>query len=679
MTASIDFAGAVRRLFSEASDDLIVVLGGGLEAAAIATDELRTLRDWLESTGYLDREPLIVAIACLFAAAAEGSLCLNLSVERLTERLRDWSPGNPALWAERIAADFRAESSYPLLIGKDAGDPFPVILLQTEATRRLYFQRHLAAEQELVTCLGPRLHESSAAKPRDHGTARLADILHDVLVTHPLQVTGRPLRLDDDQRHALDLALARGLTVISGGPGTGKTSIVVTLLRCLVRLGVAPERIALAAPTGRAAQRLTDSLRGGLAAITPPLEPADEALATLAATTLHQLLGFMPSRNLFRKHAENPIDADVVIVDEASMVGVELWAQLVQATRPDARLVFLGDKDQLPSVDAGAVLAQLAPRDTDTAQDRPYLALLRTNHRSQPAIRDAAAAINAQDVALLERLPALALPAAPEQVAWRQLEETGGCWFHAQPRGVESELRRVLEQWAWHSYFWPAAGCDYLALLREIELTGADDEPAQTVEGLRTLFRHLERTRLLTMIREGPWGCEQINDFLAERLRQRLRGVGGIEAGDGRLLLGAPVLITRNDKLRELYNGDVGLTLRSRQGLRVAFPRQSGFISLPAEQLPPHELGFALTVHKSQGSEYDQVLVVLPPRGGRRLLTKELLYTAVTRARKLVILSGTAEAVRTAIERRIERDGSLMVREPGPERLPDQRLAWQRQ
>jgi exodeoxyribonuclease V alpha subunit len=678
MTENIDFAGAVRRLFPEASDELVPLLGGGLEAAAIATDELRTLRDWLETAGHLDREPLIVAVACLFAAAAEGSLCLNLSTERLADRLRDWSADHAPVWAERIAADFHAESPYPALIGKDASDPFPVIVQQTGATRRLYFQRRLAAEQELVACLGPRLNGSPATPP-GREAARPSDILHDVLVAHPLHVGGRALRLDEDQRHALELALARELTIISGGPGTGKTSIVLTLLRCLVRLGVPPERIALAAPTGRAAQRLTDSLRGGLAALATPVDPADEVLAGLAATTLHQLLGFMPSRNLFRKHVENPIDADVVIVDEASMVGAELWAQLVQATRPDARLVFLGDKDQLPSVDAGAVLAQLAPRDTETAQRRPYLALLRTNHRSQPAIRDAAAAINAQDVTLLERLPALTLPAAPEPTIWRQLEQTGGCCFHAQPRGVESELRRVLEQWAWHSYFWPTADCDYLALLRAVELTGADDEPADTVDRLRTLFRYLERTRLLTMIREGPWGCEQINDFLAERLRQRLRGTGGIEGGDGRLFLGVPVLITRNDKLRELYNGDVGLTLRSTHGLRVAFPRQNGFVSLTAEQLPPHELGFALTVHKSQGSEYDQVLVVLPPRGGRRLLTKELLYTAVTRARQLVILSGTPEAVRTAIERRTERDagilGTITASAPGREPLLDQRLA----
>jgi len=655
-TTDIPFAGTVQRLFSEASRELIAILGGGLDGAAITTDDLRTVRDWLETAGYLDREPLAAAVACLFAAAAEGSLCLDLTPERLTDRLRDWSADLAAPWAERIAADLDGETPYPALIGKDAGDPFPVIVQATAARRRLYFQRHLAAEQELVACLAPRLSEASPpSPPRQIEPAASDRTLHEVLVAKPLHVAGRPLELDDDQRHALNLALARGLTIISGGPGTGKTSIVVTLLRCLVRRAIPAERIALAAPTGRAAQRLTDSLRAGLESIRPPLDAADEVLRGVAATTLHQLLGFLPSRNLFRKHAENPLDADVVIVDEASMVGLELWAQLLQATRPEAKLIFLGDKDQLPSVDAGAVLAQLAPRDAAADGRRPYLALLRTNHRSQPAIRDAAAAINDQDVTLLDRLPALTLPAAPDQAAWRGLEQAGGCWFHAQPRGVESELRRVLEQWAWHSYFWPAPGCDFIGLLREVELTGADEEPPDTVERLRLLFRHLERTRLLTMIREGPWGCEPINDFLAERMRQRLRG-----AGDGRLFVGAPVLITRNDRLRELYNGDVGLTLRSGHGLRVAFARQSGFVSLPADQLPPHELGFALTVHKSQGSEYDQVLVVLPPRGGRRLLTKELLYTAATRARQLVILTGTPEAIRTAMQRRIERDAGLL-------------------
>src|SRR5581483_10257455 len=241
--------------------------------------------------------------------------------------------------------------------------------------------------------------------------AALGRVLREVLAEAPLPLPdGRPLRLDREQQWALGAALSRPLTVISGGPGTGKTSLVLTLLRCLVRLGHAPERIALAAPTGRAAQRLGDALRAGLSRL-PAADAPDARLSAVSAGTLHQLLGYRPSRNLFTRHPENPVPADVVVVDEVSMVGLVLMAQLLQALAPGTRLVLLGDKDQLPSVDAGAVLASLVPDGHSAAFGaelagrlgaawpevtwpvaeagglREHVVALQTNHRSQQEIR----------------------------------------------------------------------------------------------------------------------------------------------------------------------------------------------------------------------------------------------------------------------------------------------------
>jgi exodeoxyribonuclease V alpha subunit len=194
-----------------------------------------------------------------------------------------------------------------------------------------------------------------------------------------------------------------------------------------------------------------------------------------------------------------------------------------------------------------------------------------------------------------------------------------------------------------------------LEQVRQCELTGEEEEPAPVRAVLACLFCRLERTRLLTMLREGPWGCNEINRYLAQRVGQRLGSAGRD------LFPGAPVLVTRNDSLRGLFNGDVGLALADRSGgVRVAFVRQDRFVSFAADALPPHELGFALTVHKSQGSEYEHVLLLLPPQGGRRLLTKELVYTGVTRARKLAIVCATPEALRSAVSRRVERDMGLL-------------------
>jgi exodeoxyribonuclease V alpha subunit len=174
---------------------------------------------------------------------------------------------------------------------------------------------------------------------------------------------------------------------------------------------------------------------------------------------------------------------------------------------------------------------------------------------------------------------------------------------------------------------------------------------------IRDLFTLLDRFRLLTLVRESAFGCNEINEYLEQYLRPRLDGTARMK-----LFAGAPVLVTRNDAARGLYNGDVGMTIRDRNGaLSVLFPRSEGCAAFPAESLPAHELGFALTVHKSQGSEYANVMLVLPPSGGRRLLTKELIYTGITRAKSLAVICSTKEALKFAIGRRVVRDSGLVA------------------
>jgi exodeoxyribonuclease V alpha subunit len=650
---------ALRRALPQGSRDLSAVLCGGLDAGALTLNDLQTLRDWLETTGQLDREPLMLALACLFAALAEGSLCVELSAQALAARLDEWCAGSGDAWAARILAELEGSLPCPKLIGTAATDARPVILHTAGSRRYLYFQRYLRAEEDLVARLEPRLGRAA-----QHDDA-WAPIFQDVLVDAPLRLHGQALELDPDQRAGLNLALNRSFTIISGGPGTGKTSIILTLLRCLVRRGIPAGRLALAAPTGRAAQRLSDALRAGLASLPTPHAQPDQALQAVSAATLHHLLSFVPGLGLFRRHAENPLEADVVIVDEASMVSLDLWARLLEATPPEAKLILLGDKDQLPSVEAGAVLSMLVPSDRSARSGEvgadKHFALLRINHRSQAGIRAAAQAINVQDASVLERLPVAPAPRADaEPSLWHDLDVAGGCWLCRCGRGSEAELRRLLDHWARRSFLAPSDGITFPQLLQRCTLEGAGAETPATADHLRALFARLERARLLTMLREGPWGSEAINRFFEQQLRPRFGA-----PGQGRLFVGAPVLITRNDPGRRLYNGDLGLAIRSRLGLRVAFARQDGFVSIPADVLPPHELGFALTVHKSQGSEYDEVLVILPPRGGRRLLTKELLYTAITRARKLAVIAATDEALRCAIGRRVDRDAALLHRAAG--------------
>jgi exodeoxyribonuclease V alpha subunit len=657
-----DLPSFVRSLFPGASADLRALHQSAIDNGPLLPLDFLSVQDLLAISDYGDHESLHVLLMLMFLALEEGSLSIEVSQVGLANRLADLCGNEKAEnWSRRICDDLKV-LGFPNLIGSSPRDSKPLLLCARGHRQYLYFQKYHRSEMVLRDELLKRLRANPPAE------IQWPPILQDVLVDRPVRLADRPLQLDPDQRRALECALHRNFVVISGGPGTGKTSIVLTLLRCLVRGGTQPGQIALAAPTGRAAQRLTDSLRQGLEKIAPAPADPDLSLHQLQAVTLHRLLDYSPSRGHFRRHAENPLPADVVIVDEVSMVGVVLMAQLLQALRPECKLILLGDKDQLPSVEAGAVLASLVSSGPG-GERHEYTVLLETNHRSQPEIQMAALAINRQDVGIAGRLPVQALPGEERQSAWwKAIERQGGCWLVEQGPGTSpgaqaAELRSVLQRWSAHHFLE-----EYPQLIRACELGPGCEDDAVVIAQLRRLFRILEGSRILTLVREGAWGCIGINQYLDGLLRPSLdRG------SRGHLFAGAPVLITANDYVRQLYNGDVGLVLKYRDAgptgsaggradaaLRAVFPRRGGFQSFAVESLPSHELGLALTVHKSQGSEYDSVLLVLPPSGARRLLTKEILYTGITRARNLALIAGSRDTLRLAVVRRILRESALL-------------------
>jgi exodeoxyribonuclease V alpha subunit len=669
MNESLQIPDYLVEAFPTASADLLDLFAAATDNAGLASLDFHTIHDLLELSGYQQSASLQALLLVMFLALEEGSLCVEVSEASLLRRLGDLVEPAAALnWTQRILSDLAG--GFPELIGRGPDDGRPLVLWQEAERRYLYFQKYLRHDLVFCEAMKDRFGHEPAAANLD----KLRPILDEVLTDQPLHLDGVPLQLDANQRRALGLSLVRNFAIISGGPGTGKTSIILTLLRCLVRQGVAPDRIALAAPTGRAAQRMTDSLRAGLRLLPDGwADGPDAVIEQVAAQTLHRLLHFHPVYGTFGRHVENPVPADVVIVDEVSMVGLELMSRLLQAVRPGTRLVLLGDKDQLPSVEAGAVLASLMPENgtphfsaamvgvfrclfADAASEAPptssaagpcdYLAILDKNYRSQPGIRAAARAINSRETDVVGRLPVASLDKLAE------LERQGGCWFLPQAENNRNAFRKDLEHWVRHQYAdSAAAGTSYQELLSAIAAAAVPDNQ----EPLHQLFAILGRARLLTLVREGPWGCEDINRFFDQQLRSRWD-----PDSRGLLFAGAPVLITRNDPVRQLYNGDVGIAVRGKGGsLRVVFPRPAGFESFAGDALPPHELGFALTVHKAQGSEYGQVLLVVPPTGGRRLLSKEMIYTAITRAKQLAIICSTPDVLRFAIGRRIVRESGL--------------------
>jgi exodeoxyribonuclease V alpha subunit len=425
----------------------------------------------------------------------------------------------------------------------------------------------------------------------------------------------------DEQRVAATTAADRWTTVLTGGPGTGKTTAVAGLLALLAEQGEAAgsaPRVALTAPTGKAAARLQEAV----AAATRALPEVDRArLGTLRAATLHRLLGSRPdSRTRFRHHRGNRLPHDVIVVDETSMVSLTMMARLVEAVRPDSRLVLVGDPDQLASVEAGAVLADLVGGLGE--HDPGAVVALRTSHRFGERIGALAAAVREGDADAT-----LAL-----------LHDRGDEIELVDPTTVDAAA--VVREIA-------------LAAAREIRSAADAGDPAAALAAL-------DRHRLLCAHREGPFGAgswnRQVERWLGDELGTPVGAAWGREWYAGR-----PLLVTANDYGLGLYNGDTGVVVRQGEGLRAFVASAAAPVSLATSRLADVDTMHAMTVHKSQGSQAEEVTVLLPEEDSR-LLSRELFYTAITRAQQRVRVVATEAALRAAVERRARRASGLRQR-----------------
>ena len=426
----------------------------------------------------------------------------------------------------------------------------------------------------------------------------------------------------DWQKFAVEIALRRRLTIVSGAPGTGKTTTVAMLLARILQEN--PEaRIALAAPTGKAAARMLDALRERAASLPAQIR---ERLPS-ESHTIHRLLGVTPEPGRFRHHAGNPLPLDTLIVDEASMLDLALAVRLVEAVPEDARLVLLGDKDQLAAVEVGSVFADLSAKDASPLA--ASVVWLTESHRfaADSGIGRLAAHVNAGEA---DRALKWLSQGGDASVAW--IEEPG------------SEIGEATRRLALGGY------APYIEALRE----HPDDKAA--------VFRDFERFRVLCAVRETQRGVNALNKLLGAHLRASLDHP--LDPGvPSPWYPGRPVMVMKNDTVLRLYNGDIGICLPDEAGrLAVWFPDgPSGFRSLAASRLPRHEDAYATTVHKAQGSQFDEVLLILPGEAGRTAV-RELVYTAVTRPRARVTISAGAEVFRAACTRATERHAGLVER-----------------
>ncbi len=606
-------AGELRRL-SGAFARFIATLGDASPALMLACVLLSELEGRGHSCLMLDE---LVADPCaLMGWSEEQWQALAAATGPLPKSVKEWSAllaGSEQVWqAGELSFD------QPLVLDGE----------------RLYLRRYWRDETLVARSIGAR-----ALQVREVDAGKVRGWLDILFASH------RKAETPDWQKLACAIAVRGSVAIITGGPGTGKTYTVARLLALLFAMGN-QQRIALAAPTGKAAARLEQSIKSALTELADKVGdelPLRDLTARMgAARTLHSLLGARPDTRAFAHNQGNPLDVDVLIVDEASMVHLEMMAALLDALPPGAMLVLLGDKDQLASVEAGAVLGDLCQDAQAGGYDSATLAYAQSasGETIPPEFLGAAGALAQQTVMLRHSrrfggpIGQLALAVNAGEVARAEEVLRAGDAV----RWIEHAQQHHVLQLALDGYR------PYLELVR-------DGDSAASV------LQSFESFRLLCAVRDGEWGVSGLNAAIEQKLES-----ARLIRRRGEWYVGRPVMVTRNDYGTGVFNGDIGVTLADParpDSLRVYFLEGDAVRSVLATRLRHVETAYAMTVHKSQGSEFAHTVLVLPKSGGA-MLARELVYTGITRAsREFTLVSPASAVLAEAIGRRTRRASGL--------------------
>jgi len=521
----------------------------------------------------------------------------------------------------------------------------------------LYLQKMLHLENQLVAVLRRMI----GTKPPGWTDQAIDTALRDVL-DRPVVREERAVALTDEQCEAVRASLQSNATIISGGPGTGKTTIVLSILRVLLRLDVGCEDIALCAPTGKAANRLGAAIRigrGGIANVAPP----DRDLAFLAEPrTLHRLLGYSSATGRFHHHENNRLAERVVIVDEASMIDLALLERLVRSLREDGRLILLGDAHQLPSVEAGAALRDLLAVGEQDPRRGPRAVRLTQSYRMRSEDPNGRNLLTVAGMINQGKVPRFDTVRSGDDVIVER-----GAVADVVFQGIEfvpafqgpDVLDAFLNRWREEA---PRPPSDLAELIAHDYAVVRDTFREDDQRRLRELFDYWDSFRILCLTRVLATGTDRINALLHERALTE----PGQRRGADDLIPGEPVMMQVNDYQRMIFNGDQGVILKvadrgwARAAPMVVFRRSEGFAAFHLESLRSSlVLSYAMTVHKAQGSEFDRVALFLPDRD-LPINTREILYTALTRARKSAVILGARDILEVGIKKTMERDSGIV-------------------
>ncbi len=567
----------------------------------------------------------LALLACLLSQkSGEGHICIDLD-HIANHRLFNTHKHDDIKTIKAPDIDSLIATLKTSGVTGSPAEHYPLIL---DHNHRLYLGRYYFFQSSLADNLLNRTRQSMGNINLDLLKSNLEQLFPDTPNNNP-----------DWQKIAATIAVLKCFTVISGGPGTGKTTTVTKIL--LLLAGQNPAcRMALVAPTGKAAARLNESIKQAKENI--EYSEVIKKIIPEEASTIHRLLGVIPGQTEFRHHQNNRLHLDLLVVDEASMVDLPLMARLVTALPVNARLILLGDKDQLSSVEAGSVLGDICGEQQEGYSESLCHTLSKLTTHEIPVINPDSGF--GDHIALLKK-------------SYRFNDASGiGQLAQAINLGHTDAAIKILASKKHNDLQWHSDATNQLPTIEKLaaEAYSAYIQASSPSKAL-VLFNQF---RILCAQREGPSGIKAIN----MQIESALRKTGLIPANKTHSYAGQPVMITRNDYNLKLYNGDIGITQLdplSDNQLRVFFAQADGTIRkiLPS-RLPSHETVYAMTIHKSQGSEFDNVLIVLPETD-TPLLTRELIYTAITRAKKTATLYSSESLLKTIIKRKIERTSGL--------------------
>ena len=558
---------------------------------------------------YIERQdnnsdPLIVLTAALLSeAVSKGHVCLNLArVGELGMGIDELMPESVTLWVAKLRESH--------LVGK-TGDFTPLVLTDSGL---LYLYRYWQAEQQVAVLIKQRLKPV----PLQNET---------LLKQYIANWTSSQLGLDW-QKVSVLMALTRQFCVISGGPGTGKTTIVLRLLESFFNQDKT-FRIALAAPTGKAAARMQQAVAN---------VSQSQYKGDVQAQTLHRLLGITPENEQGRYNTERPLAVDVLIVDEASMIDIILMSKILKALPKTARLILLGDSQQLASIDSGAVLANLCRADAVFSEGFAE-GVLRLTSQALPCVKSSS--LMADSVVILKH-------------SYRFDDQSQiGQLAQSVQAGDSDKFINILMRTD-ETIWWQKMDKATIQQ-RVMKLYHAFFEAIKTHQDPLTCMQLFEKTRVLCALNNGPESVDSVNSLIERALaKQSWRTHQGFYHG-------RPIMVMKNDYNQGLFNGDTGLVMNNDQGVLAACFLDNRIVRwVPLNRLPAHETAYAMTVHKSQGSEFEEVCIILPEQA-TALLTRELLYTAMTRAKVKIGLIATEAILIQAVTSQQDREMGLMM------------------